>query len=715
MAIPTAPEPTSLRPPRRLDLLVRSAPARPEIIAGLRAAVATMVPLLAAQLLHLGGASWLSLGGFSVALADRGGAYRPRARAMGAVAIGDALAVVLGGLVGGHPWLSVVVAFCWVGAASLARAFGLVAGGIGSSIAVAFVISLASPSVTVGEALSRGAYLLAGGTWAMVLGLFLWPIRPYRPLRRATAACYRALATYADTVTRQLSIRESDDRRIADQQRRAIRDAIEEARALVSVSRRGAQGEARRGEELLVLVQGADVLFGYLIALVELVDADATTAQQPAALSLVTNALPRFAEAARHIASTIETERGAPSVLEHITQLRESACAAAARPEVASAGWVATHAARLIGKLDSYLAVLGATADALESGRMPQMPAALAVLTVVDDRPPPLETLRASLSLDSIALRHALRVAIVTAVAVALSRFLGLHRGYWVTLTAIIILQPYAGATLIRALQRVAGTVAGGVLTAGLVAVVHDSRALLAIIFLLATACVAYLRVNYLLFSIFLTPTFVLLAEMSAGDWHLAQLRVVNTLVGGALGLAGAWLLWPSPERNRFPELAGAALRAASDYVRLVGTMWTHTGDEASVTLAAGRRELSLAIANGEASFERLVAESTGTSGALEAGMTLLAFLRRLSAAVTALASVRHAPEGPSLRAAVVRFTAQVADELEELASAVADPRPPRPSAIDPPALDAQGDLARAQFERVGRQVEVVRAAVARL
>ena len=635
---------------------------------------------------------------------------------MAAVAIGDAMAVVLGGLVGAHPWLSVVVAFFWVGAASLARAFGLIAGGIGSSIAVAFVISLAAPSPTVGEAVSRGGYLLAGGAWAMVLGLLFWPIRPYRPLRRAGAVCYRALAMYAETVARQPPKDQPDERRIADQQqRRAIRGAIEEARAQVSVSRRGAQGEARRGEELLVLVQGADILFGYLIALLELVDADATASQQPSTFALVRSALARFANAAQAIATTIETEKGAPSVVEYITRLRESASAAAVRPGVADVTWVATHAARLIEKLDSYLTVLGATADALESGRMPRIPPALAVLTVVDDRPPPLEILRASLALDSIALRHALRVAIVTAVAVALTRLLALHRGYWVTLTAIIILQPYAGATLIRALQRVAGTVAGGVLTAGLVALVHDPRALLAIIFVLATVCVAYLRVNYLLFSIFLTPTFVLLAEMSAGDWHLAQLRVVNTLIGGALGLAGAWLLWPSPERNSFPELAALALRAARDYVRLVGTMWTHTGDEASVTLAAGRRELSLAIANGEASFERLVAESTRDPAALEPGTTLLAFIRRLSSAVTALASVRHAPEGPSLRAAVVQFTTQVAAELEELASAVAARRSPSTTALEPPALDANGDRPRAQFERVARQLEVVRAAVVRL
>jgi len=74
----------------------------------------------------------------------------------------------------------------------------------------------------------------------------------------------------------------------------------------------------------------------------------------------------------------------------------------------------------------------------------------------------------------------------IAALAVAVTRALGLPRGYWVTLTAVIILQPWGGATLVKALQRVLGTVAGGVLTALLGALIHDQRPFLAIIFVFA-------------------------------------------------------------------------------------------------------------------------------------------------------------------------------------------------------------------------------------
>ena len=77
---------------------------------------------------------------------------------------------------------------------------------------------------------------------------------------------------------------------------------------------------------------------------------------------------------------------------------------------------------------------------------------------------------------------------------------------------------------------------------------------------------VALLPLNYAAFSVFLTPTFVLLAEAGAGDWHLAGLRIVNTVLGGLLGFAGSRLLWPSPEAARLPAYLAAVVRTIGSY-----------------------------------------------------------------------------------------------------------------------------------------------------
>jgi uncharacterized membrane protein YccC len=661
-----------------------------------------MVPLLVTQLLHSTGGTWASLGGFSAAIADRGGTYRTRAITMGALTVGAAIAVVIGGRVGGQTWLAVALTFVIVGVLSLAREFGISAGGVGTSIAVTFAIALSAPSPSVHDALMRGVFLLGGGAWAMVLALVFWPLKPYRPLRLTTARAYRDLADYAFDIAVFAGQPNDDQRARLLRHRAVIRESIEAARAVVAVSRRGGQGEVRRGERLLMLVQGADMLFGTIIALDELLES--MPGSDASVIVPLSDSLDRFARAARQIATTIEVEPNPPSAL---LQRTTGATPASYSPS-------ASHATRLLEQLEEYTTVVAANADALESGRMPTIPPALAVLMIVDDRPPVLETLRATLTLDSMAMRHALRVAIVTAIAVLVTRLLNLPRGYWVTVTAIIILQPYAGATLVKVLQRVVGTVAGALITVALVAIVRDPRGLLVVIFLLAAVCVAFLRVNYLVYSVFLTPTFVLLAELSAGDWHLAGLRVVDTLIGGALGLAGSWLLWPSPERDRFPELAAQALRAAAAHVRVISAMWNRTDDESSAALAAARRDAALATTNADASFERLILESAVRRRALEPGTTLLTFTRRLIAADIALGTLRHAPEAGSIGADVARLASYLTSELESVAGAVAARRTPETSA--PPSFDgAHGDLTTPQFRRVLRQLDVIRAAAERL
>ena len=92
------------------------------------------------------------------------------------------------------------------------------------------------------------------------------------------------------------------------------------------------------------------------------------------------------------------------------------------------------------------------------------------------------------------------------------------------------------------------GTVVGGIFTAALGALFHDARAILVLSFIFAAVSVAVLPINYTASRSFLTPTFVLLAEASAGDWHLAGVRVLDTLLGGVLALLGARFLWPAPE-----------------------------------------------------------------------------------------------------------------------------------------------------------------------
>src|SRR5207248_2154018 len=118
--------------------------------------------------------------------------------------------------------------------------------------------------------------------------------------------------------------------------------------------------------------------------------------------------------------------------------------------------------------------------------------------------------------------------------------------------------------------QRVGGTVMGGIVAALIVHFVGQPLLLGGLLCLLACAGVAVRRINYAAFATLITPVFVLLAEANARGAHLTRARIFDTLLGGALALAGAVLLWPTRDLERMPSLVAAVLRANQRYLRAV-------------------------------------------------------------------------------------------------------------------------------------------------
>ncbi|MGZ3426213.1 MAG: FUSC family protein, partial [Polyangia bacterium] len=158
-----------LSPPHPVRQLVRLAPGRPALMLGVRTALATALPLLLAPWIGAAAAAWASTGGFTVALADKGGSYRTRARIMGGVTLTAAAAVVAGALV--SPWAAASAPLMLVvaGLCAFAGVFGPAAAGGGVTVAVLFAVSLASPTHSALAALERGAAVAGSGAWAMTL------------------------------------------------------------------------------------------------------------------------------------------------------------------------------------------------------------------------------------------------------------------------------------------------------------------------------------------------------------------------------------------------------------------------------------------------------------------------------------------------------------------------------------------------------------------
>jgi hypothetical protein len=118
------------------------------------------------------------------------------------------------------------------------------------------------------------------------------------------------------------------------------------------------------------------------------------------------------------------------------------------------------------------------------------------------------------------------------------------------TTAAIIVLKPDVGGTLRSALLRSAGTVIGAVIAGLIAALVEDQLVLTLVALGFTIAAVSVLQRNYGLFMVLITPLAILLVNAAEpGHWDVADLRVLDTVVGCALALVAGYRLWPSWER----------------------------------------------------------------------------------------------------------------------------------------------------------------------
>ncbi|HEY2026161.1 MAG TPA: FUSC family protein, partial [Gemmatimonadaceae bacterium] len=659
------------------------------------------------------------LGGFNGALSDRGGPYRTRAATMTAVMVCSALTALLGALGGGRIAIAIPLTFVVAMAAGLARVWQTAGISVGGAMLSTYVISLAYPTSSALQAVERAGFVIGGGLLAMMIALVIWPLQPYRPARAAVANSYRALSGYVDQMIRHL--RALDDgaaRSDLPAGSAVVRGALETARRVLAQTRRGRPGTAGREQSLIVLGEIADQLFGHVVAAGDTLDSIASDARIPAADHAAQAALVRLSEITRAIARAAEEEEDPAPVPGAIDG--DAIRAALDDVKVHSPGDHAMvdyrQSAAIFDRVAQFASVATSTVEALNSGRRADTGPSTPLTDEIDEGESPLTMVRTVLSRDSLLLRHALRVAVVVTVAVALTELFHLKRGYWMTITVIVIMQPYVGVTSQRALQRVFGTVLGALLTAALGALFHDPRAILVLSFVFAALCVAMLPMNYAAYSIFLTPTFVLLAEASAGDWHLAGTRVLNTLLGGALALVGSRFLWPSPERSRLPGYLAQAVRANRDYLRAVSDRFADRSEQAGEAIRSARRGVGLAAVNAEESFDRLVGESSGDASELSPVMTFLTYTRRLTASVAALALTRYSAPADSdrLLASFMRLALPVLDDLADAAEIGRRPAP-LPILVGREA-EATRDttLVRARIDRLARQIRMLHDALDR-
>ncbi|MBS1805743.1 MAG: FUSC family protein [Acidobacteria bacterium] len=150
---------------------------------------------------------------------------------------------------------------------------------------------------------------------------------------------------------------------------------------------------------------------------------------------------------------------------------------------------------------------------------------------------------------------YALRAAITLGLAAALYRTLKIPNGYWIPMTAAIVLRADMRQSITRGFARMTGTILGTVLATIAASLLRPGPFALSMLVLVFVWCAyALLWVNYAIFVVPLTAYVVsLLALAGLPEPFVIHHRLLNTLLGGLISLA-IHLVFFGWERSRVPH-----------------------------------------------------------------------------------------------------------------------------------------------------------------
>ena len=574
----------------------------------------------------------VAAGALNTMFNDQPGPYRQRLRQLLLASLAAGLASLLGFLIGGQLLLILLATAALGFCGGMLVVFGTDTARFGMTSMILLVITASSPA-PLQDALIGSGLIVAGGLLLASFSLAAWPLQRYWPERQALASVYSGLATVALQQTH------------ADDEVPALTESMNTLQQILLGQHR-AHGRAMEA-------------FGVLLELAERIRLELTAMDELHA-DPATNG--EFRHDTAHVLNAIATalnQAAAPDQAERALQLLRTS-EQALLDDIGKPDGLAAHIHALSGELAAavrnanWAGSRGELRARSEEIRLPKTLRSNAGWL----------TLRANFTPRSVAFRHAVRTAACLSLALLVSRQLELPHGYWLPMTAAIVLRPDFAATFNFGLLRVLGTVLGLVLTTVLLHLApNEPWAHLALMALLCMVFRYMASAHYGIAVAALTGTVVILLSFEGVDSSNAVLdRVINTALGCGMALL-AYVAWPTWERGRARAALAVMLDAYANYLRAL-TMPDQSGARRETRSAA-----RTARTNAQASIERMRTEPATPPELLTFARALFANGNRLArTAMTLEASLDDFATLPT-QAEIHFFMESTASTLQQLAT----------------------------------------------
>ncbi|MDY0414079.1 MAG: YccS family putative transporter [Pseudomonas sp.] len=277
------------------------------------------------------------------------------------------------------------------------------------------------------------------------------------------------------------------------------------------------------------------------------------------------------------------------------------------------------------------------------------------------------ERVRQHFSIHSLLFRHALRLSIAVAACYAVMQLLHPDQGYWILLTTVFVCRPNYGATRIRLVERIIGTILG----LGASWVLFELFPELWVQALIAVAAgVAYFATrtsHYKLSTAFITLMVLFCFNQIGDGYNLFLPRLTDTLIGSAIAGLAVFFILPDWQGRRLNIVLAQTLRSNGRYLKQIMLEYTQ-GKTDDMAYRVARRDAHNADAALSSTLTNMLKEPGHFRRQTDIGFRFLLLSHTLLSYISALGAHReklaHAPTYLQLN----QEAQLLADSLEQMA-----------------------------------------------
>lgn len=220
-----------------------------------------------------------------------------------------------------------------------------------------------------------------------------------------------------------------------------------------------------------------------------------------------------------------------------------------------------------------------------------------------------LKTLTENLNYKSSVFRHATRLTITLLIGFLLGKILPLQNEYWILMTLVVIMKPDYGLTKSRSLNRVYGTIIGGIIAFSTLYFVHDITFLLILTFVSMIIGYWLTHSDYKVGVIFITIYVILLYGILTPNYSkMLTFRVIDTIIAAILALIATHILWPTWEHLNVKKFISKSILANKKYIQEIKKYYIDKGIPTTAYKLA-RKDAFIEVGNLMASFQRMKQE----------------------------------------------------------------------------------------------------------